>query len=203
LIAYVAAVAGSLLDSNLRKQGETRLLLVMLGVYWVAMSIFNQKLSYYLIHILPWYVALLAGWCRWLWIGRPRLRPVVAAVVLLLCAVDSGGILLKARDRSYVVREREALDFLRKNAAPSARIVGSAALIYGLEFNPNLRDDPYLGLKGGLRPDAVVIEQLYRGYYAGWAEERPVDVRAIRARLAEYRLAYRSPDYEVYLGPAH
>jgi len=37
--------------------------------------------------------------------------------------------------------------------------------------------------------------------YTGWATQRPVDQRAINARLAQYQLAYQNPDYKIFLAP--
>ncbi len=201
LFAYLAAVAGCLASSGLRKRPSTRLLLLLLAVYFAAMSVFNQKLSYYLIHILPIYIALLSVWIVWLWDSYPRLRSLLAVAVILLMAVETGGILLKAHRRSYRATQRAMVDYLRSRTLPSDRIVGTAALLYEMGFDPRLRDDCYLGLRSGRASDAIVIEELYRIQYAAWSTERPADMRRIRERLSKYVLAYRNDDYDVYLRP--
>jgi len=87
LFAYLAAVAGCLASPRLRTRPSTRLLLLLLAVYFAAMSVFNQKLSYYLIHILPIYIALLSVWIVWLWDNYPRVRSLLAVAVILLTAI--------------------------------------------------------------------------------------------------------------------
>ncbi|MGD1095596.1 MAG: hypothetical protein ABSB35_26825 [Bryobacteraceae bacterium] len=201
LLVYLLAVVCSLADSGLRRRPETRLLLALLAVYLVLMSVFNQKLSYYLINIVPIYIALVAIWLVWNWDQYPRLRPILVMAALLLAAIDTGGLLLKAHMRSYIANERGAIDFLRSHTLPSDRIVGTAGLIYDLGFDPRLRDDPYVGLRSGRPPDAIVVEVIYQDMYTGWATQRPVDQRAINARLAQYQLAYQNPDYKIFLAP--
>jgi hypothetical protein len=163
------------------------------------MSVFNQKLSYYLIHILPIYVALLAVVSAWVWNTYRRARPFVAAGLLALVSIETGGILLKAYQRSYVEDQRAAVRYLLAHTGPSDRIVGSASLIYEMRFDPRLRDDVYLGLRSGRVPDAIVIESLFRAEYASWEKQGRADVQRIRARLSTYTLAYRQGAYEVYL----
>jgi len=114
-------------------------------------------------------------------------------------AVDTGGILLKAWQRSYMAAQRPAIQFVLAHAGPGSRIVGTAALIYGLGFDARLRDDPYLGLKSGKKPDVIVVEPIYRDLYEGWQPQRPADMQHIYERLSHYTLAYRRNGYEVYL----
>jgi hypothetical protein len=199
LCVYLVSVAGCLADPRLRSKPSTRLLLVLLAVYFSLMSIFNQKLSYYLIHIVPLYVALVAVWSAWLWNIYPRFRMFAASTLIFLVFLETGGILLKARQRSYIPAQRAAVRYTLSNAPPSGRIAGSASLIFEMGFDSRLHDDPYLGLKSGLAPSVIVIEDLYRDLYASWSKERPADMRTIHARLSLYRLAYRSNSYEVYL----
>ena len=199
LIAYLAAVAGCLATSRLRARNPVRLLLVLLAVYFAGMSVFNQKLSYYLIHIVPIYIALLAVWVADLWREHPRLRPGLAAGLLVLAGLETGGILLKAYTRSYRAEQFAMVDFVRAHAAPGARINGSGALLYSFDFDTRLKDDLYIGLRGGPQPHVVIVESLYRETYEAWKKERPEDMRRITGRLASYRLAYEKAGYEVYL----
>lgn len=201
LLLYLLAAICGLAEPGLRRRPETRLLLALLAVYLVLMSIFNQKLSYYLIHIVPIYIALLTVWLVWNWDRRPRLRPILVVATILIAAIDTGGLLLKAYTRSYIATERGAIDFLRSHTRPSDRIVGTAGLIYDLGFDSRLRDDPYVGLKSGHPPDAIVVELIYQDIYTGWATQRPADQHAINTLLSQYRLAYQNANYEVFLAP--
>lgn len=202
LAAYVAAVAGCLVNRRLRQTESTRLLLVLLAVYFCVMSVFNQKLSYYLIHIVPLYIALLAVWCVHLWNTHPRTRRYVAVGLVLLVSVETGGILLKARKRSYVATQSTMIRFLHAHSSRFARIVGSAALIYGLKFDPHLRDDNYLGTKSQRTPDVIIIGPLYRDLYEHyWDKERPAVMQKIDSRLSAYKLVFSNSNYRVYFRP--
>lgn len=204
LLAYLVAVAGCLIDRRLRQRSSTRLLLLLLAVYFCVMSVFNQKLSYYLIHILPFYIALLAVWCAHVWSAHRRTRGFVAAGLLLLVALETGGILLKARERSYMADQRAMIRYVRSHSLPSESIVGSAALIYGLNFDPRLRDDYYLGIRAGRMPDIIIIGPLYRDLYEHyWNKERPAAMKKIDARLAAYKLAFQNSDYQIYFRPGN
>lgn len=198
LFAYLASVAGCLIDSRLRRQPSTRLLLMLLAVYFCAMSVFNQKLSYYLIHILPFYIALLAVWCVHLWSVYPRARRLVAAALVVLVSVETAGIVMKAHKRTYATAQRATVQYVLANTAPGSHVVGSAALLYEMRFDPRLCDDFYLGVKSGHTPDAIVIDRVYRNLYLTLGQEHPADLEKVKERLAGYRLAYRNGDYEVY-----
>jgi len=199
LIAYWTATVACLASARLRSQPPVRLLLVLLAVYFAAMSVFNQKLSYYLIHILPVYVSLLAIWSADIWEHARRFRPVLAAGLLILAGLEVSGIFLKAYTRSYRAEQFAMVEFVRSNTAPQSRIAGSAALLYSFDFDTRLKDDLYIGLRGSPQPDVLIIENLYREAYEAWKTERPADMKRILSRLEGYRLAYRKAEYEVYL----
>ena len=199
LLAYVGAVAGCLTNRRLRSQAPVRLLLVLLAVYFAGMSVFNQKLSYYLIHIIPVYASLLAVWVADGWEQNPRFRPAFAAGLVLLAGLDTGGIFLKAYTRSYRAEQLAMVEFVRANTGPESRIAGSAALLYSFDFDTRLKDDLYIGLRGSPQPDVLIVESLYRDAYEAWKTERPADMKRIFGRLEGYRLAYRKAEYEVYL----
>lgn len=202
LVVYLAAIAGALFQPGFRKQPSTRLVLLLVAVYFAALTIFNQKLTYYLIHILPWYIALTALYVVWLWERSPALRPALALAMIGLVGVETGGILLKAHSRSQIVaQEQAAIEFARAHARPQDRIVATAALIYGFGFDPRLRDDPRLGTTSGQTPDIIIIEPLYRDLYDSWKVVRAGEMRAIAERLAAYRLAFDSGACQVYLRP--
>jgi len=203
LVTYITGVAGCLASRRLRQQRSTRLLLTLLAVYFAAMCLFNQKLSYYLIHIVPFYIALLAVWSAHLWTSQPRLRLVLCCSLGILVALETGGIVFKSRLRSYLSLQRPAVKFVLAHTKPTGRIVGTAALLYEMGFDPRLRDDPDLGLNSERTPDVIVVEPIYRVLYGGWRAERPVDMHRIERRLSSYTLAYRSGEYDVCLAPSH
>jgi hypothetical protein len=92
--------------------------------------------------------------------------------------------------------------FLHAHSSPAARIVGSAALIYGLRFDPRLRDDEYLGTRSRRAPDVIIVGPLYKDLYEHyWNKERPTVMRKIDTRLSAYNLVFRNGEYRVYFRP--
>lgn len=202
LLAYIAALAGVLASRDLRRRPDARTACILLAVYFCFMSVFNQKLSYYLIHIVPFYVAVLAIWLVWMWDRRPRLRFMLAGAVAVVLCVECAGIVLRGWQRPYAPALRPAVEFVKNRTGPNDRIAGTAALLYEFGFTDRLRDDMYLGLNSGRAPDVIVIENLYEMTYALWEQERPEDMRRIRARLAAYELVYDRAGYKVYVKPS-
>lgn len=202
LLLYLIAIAGALLQPGFRKQRSTRLLLLLLAVYFMGLALFNQKLSYYLIHILPWYISLTALYVVWLWEHYSALRPALVLAMLCLIGVETGGILLKAHSRSRIIPEEQAaIAFARAHAQPQDRIVGSAALIYSFGFDTRLKDDPRLGTAGGPTPDIIIIDPLYREYYDVWKARKDAQLEVITDRLKSYRLSFDKGSCQVYLRP--
>lgn len=198
LAAYIAGSLSNALMSRFRARPGTKLLLLLLVVYLVAMALFNQKLSYYLVHILPWYIALLAAWIIGVWDARKDSRTRVAVGVVLLICVEVGGIYVKAYQRSYVASQRSAMEFVKRIAQPGDRIVGSASLLYELNFDTRLIDDASLGLHSGRQPDIIVVDALYRIQYEAWKETSPRDMGEIGRILSKYRRRYVNGEYAIY-----
>lgn len=202
LLIYLVALGGALIHSRLRQRRDMRLILLLLAVYFGALAIFNQKLSYYLVHILPWYIAVTALYASWLWDRYPLLRGLLTVVLVGLASLETGGILLRASSRSGIPgQERAAILFALSHARAGDRIVGTSALIYGFDFDKRLRDDPRLGLTSGQVPDIVIIEPVYRELYDSWKTVQATQMRAISERLAAYRLAFENSASQVYLRP--
>ena len=58
-----------------------------------------------------------------------------------------------------------AVGFLKNHATPSSQIVGGAELAFQLGFDAHLIDDPRLGYYSGKRPDFIVANSLYHGWF--------------------------------------
>jgi hypothetical protein len=201
LAMYVAGIAGVIATPSLRRRHGIRILLLLTGVYFAGLCVFNQKLSYYLVHIVPFYVALLAALIMHLWsTGGKPVRLLAAAAVAGLILVETAGIVAKARQRSYIAAEQKVISFVKANTGPNGPIMGTAALLYGFDFDPRLLDDMYLGLRSGRTPQAIIVDEpLYQHNYSGWLQQRPDDMKQILHRLGQYRLAYNDGNYKVYL----
>lgn len=202
LISYLAGIATLLGVPELRKRTSSRLLLALLGVYFIALSLFNQKLTYYFIHILPWIIAALTVAAAWWWNRWPRLRPALALWLAVLILVQCAGITLRAFKRSARSDEANAIAFLHSRAPNAQLIIGSAALLFGLKFDTRLVDDLSLDVHSPRVPDAIVIGSIYRDVYDGWNVIKPDEMRLINERLSHYILEYHNSEYQVYL-PRH
>lgn len=199
LVVYLGSVAGMIFQPELRRQNPARLLLMLLAAYFAGLSVFNQKLTYYLVHIEPWYVAAVACYFDWLWTSSRRLRAPLAVACVALFALESGGTVLRYHTRSGIfAQEQSAIDFVLAHAGPRDRIVASAALIYGFRFDDRLRDDCRLGLSVGYKPEVIIVEPVYQEYFDALSRVRPGELRAIKARLAEYKLAFDNGICQVY-----
>ena len=200
LFAYLAAVMGVLSTKALRKQRPVQGILVLLAIYFVAMSVFGQKLSYYLVNILPWFATILGIWTYFLWNTRRRLRVAIMVFAGLVVVIDCVGVVMRSVQRSYRQSQHDAIEFLLANTKPSDRISGTAGLIYALRFDGRLREDKYLGLRGGAIPDAVVVDpDMWAVRYKAWEQEYPDDLKRVNERLQNYRLAYDRDGYKIYL----
>lgn len=199
LILSGAAVIGCLLIDGLRRRPMVQLLLAQTGLYFLALTLFNQKLTYYLVHIVPFYVMLTAVWLGWLWENRPAFRKLIPVAVATVVLIDMGGILVKSYTRSYVATQRQTVAFILAQARPSDKIFGTASLLYEMNFDPRLTDDFTLGVDSDEMPDIVVIEQLYRQVYGQWRIAKPSEMNRITDRLSSYTLEFQRDDYEVWI----
>jgi 4-amino-4-deoxy-L-arabinose transferase and related glycosyltransferases of PMT family len=96
LLVFASSLFAAALSPAIRDKDGTKLLLALWLAYFSVQCVFNQKLSYYLVHILPMYAALVAQVAVQLpnrltgWIGGMRrfVYPVLAGFVLL----NAGGV---------------------------------------------------------------------------------------------------------------
>ncbi len=204
LAIYFTALGLCLAVPDLRRRPMVRLLVAAWGVTFAIMCLFNQKLSYYLIHILPWYAVLAGVAGVWLWNRSGTLpRLLLAGALAGLLALEVGGIALKARSRSYIANQREALGYVKSIARPGDLIMGTAALIYEMDFDPRLLDDALLGIRSGRVPDLVIVDkQLYEPFLET-LRQRPDEYRKVMERLTSYQKLRQLGEYTIYARPGH
>jgi hypothetical protein len=92
-----------------------------------------------------------------------------------------------------------AISFLRAHSENAKLIFGSASLLFALDYDPRLLDDPHLGTQTGRRADAVIVDEVYELLYNDWAVVRPEDHRRIMAGLENYQKVYDHGGYRIYL----
>jgi hypothetical protein len=202
LVGYAAAIAGALLVGEIRRQKGNRALLILAGLYFIILTMLDgQKLSWYLIHIVPIYAAILAVWVRWLWTQRFVPKWVTAAVVAGLVLIQLGGSLYRIKLNTYQKSYQPVAEFLRQNAFDGALMMGSAELGFELGFDRNLIDDSRLGYHTGKRPDLVVVDEIYEDAISGLRVKDPSAYQHVMAILGEYPLIYEYGHYRVYAAP--
>ncbi len=199
-IAYLLAIIGAVAARSIRQHRGLRALLIMTGIYFVMMTIIDgQKLSYYLLHIVPLYSAVLAVWLHWCWTSRVVPRRIVAASVCGLIIVQLGGVLYKMKLDSFRRSYLPATEFLKRNADRDTLIMGTADLGFELGFERNLVDDYRLGYYSGKRPDFFVVEEIYEGSINGQEKDRPEIYRHVTTLLdEEYQLVYDQAFFKIY-----
>jgi 4-amino-4-deoxy-L-arabinose transferase-like glycosyltransferase len=198
LLAYLSGIAGVLLSPRLRQQPPSRVLLSMTGLTFILMVLLEgAKQDWYLVHIIPLFSAVLAVWV----VHCLRHRVVPAAVLVLgmsgLVLVNVGlvGWLLHRAD--YQNTYGPVVQFLRTAPNDRATVMGSAELGFQIGFD-RLTDDTRLGFYSRKRPDLVVVEEIYEGWFRKHEAREPDVYRHVRTVLAGARKVFDNGRYRVY-----
>lgn len=200
LLAYVIAVVGALLIKDIRSKKGYKALLILGAIYFVVLTIWDgQKLTWYLIHIIPIYTGLLAVFVLWCWNRRIVPRWLLAAGMFVFFGIQVGGVLQRIRLDAYHKSFAPASDFVRKNASGDQMIMGSAELGFGLGSFDHLIDDSRLGFYSGKKPDFIVLEEVYLTEIDSYKDRHPDIYQFIKSRLSnEYQKVYDQENYEIY-----
>jgi 4-amino-4-deoxy-L-arabinose transferase-like glycosyltransferase len=200
LIGYAVGLLGALLTRELRANRNYRALLVLTGIYFVVMSLIDgQKETPYLIHIVPFYLALLALWLDWAWRRQVVPKPLIAFGLLGFLALQTGGMMLRISKNTFSEVYQPAIDFLKANATEKDVIMGGAELGFGLKFPPNLISDGRFGYATGKRPKFIVFDDAARGSWEESKEFAPELYEYIPRLLNdEYTPVYENAAYKIY-----
>ena len=200
LLAYAVALFGALITRSIRQHAGYRALLFLIAIYFVLLTILDgQKETPYLIHIIPFYAAILAAWIRWCWTNRSVPVSVIALCFVSLLTLQIGGILYRMKLNTYRNLYLPAVSFLNQHSNPSTRIIGAASLDFGLNFPDDLVDDVRLGYVSGKRPDFIVVGDEYEVSYKEYQIKQPELYRYLNGLLTEeYRLVYDNPAFKIY-----
>ena len=200
LLAYLVALVGALLIKDIRNNKGYRALLILAALYFVLLTIWdNQKLTWYLIHIIPVYTAILAVFVVWCWRNRFVPRWLLAGCMFVFLSLQLGGVLQRIRLNPYQKSFAPATDFLKRNARSDQVIMASAELGFGLGSFDHLIDDSRLGFYSGKKPDFIVIEEVYRSEIDSFKNRRPELYQFIQSRLTnDYNKVYDQNFYEIY-----
>jgi 4-amino-4-deoxy-L-arabinose transferase-like glycosyltransferase len=198
LAAYVAAALILVGNRDLRKNRGCQLLLGLTGLVFAIMMFFNEKLTCYLVNIIPLYGAILAIALVWLF---RRGRVARAAAILsfaAVLAVQTGGLILRSRLNLYARQFIPAAEFVKGRLRPGTTVMASADFGFGIGFD-QLNDDGTLGFYSHKRPDLIVVDEMYLDEFEGHRRERPEIYRHVTRTLREdYTLIYDHEYYKIY-----
>jgi len=196
LLAYLLSLVIILVTPTLRREAGVRRLLTILVLIVFIQCFFNQKLTLYLVHVVPFYDAVLAVALLWLWNQRRIHRFLVIAAVASLASLQVCGVLLRARLDEYHREYLPAISYLRGHAPQNSRVVGTAALYYGRPFQQTIYDST-LGYYSGRKPDYIVLDDAMNENIRGL--HNPRVLQFVQNRLThEYCLVFEGTIYKIY-----
>jgi hypothetical protein len=199
LAAFLIALIFVAARKSLRSRPGVRLILGTLCLVFVVQCFFNQKLNNYLIHILPFWNAILAVFLIWLWDSGKAARYAAVALGSAVILVQVGGTLWISRDDRYHSSYLPAMHFIEQHSSSSDVIVGSADMIFALRQKRKVFDDIYFGRYSGAKPEFIVIEEAYRANLDGIRMHSPADYQYDMDLLSNsFRLVYDQAFYRVY-----
>jgi 4-amino-4-deoxy-L-arabinose transferase-like glycosyltransferase len=201
LLAYVVALAGCLSVRSIREHKGYRALLVLTGIFFLVLTFFDgQKLSFYLVHIVPLYTALLAVWIYWCYSKRFIPAWLLALAVGGLIAIQTGGILYRMKLNVYQKSYLAATDFIKTHARDDSLVMGSAVLGFDLGYE-RIVDDVRFGFNSGKRADLIVINDVYEDtirFYRAGGEGAELAQHVNNLLTQEYELVYDRNFYQIY-----
>ena len=200
LLVYLSGVAGVLLTRSLRQRRDVRALLLLLGTYFLLMSLMRRESAHeYLVHIIPFYATVLAVWLTWVWHRGAVPRWVAASAVAGLVVLQTGGVVMRVAANTYQRQYLPVVQFLQTQAGPGELIMGGAELGFALGFTERLVDDARLGFHSGRHAELIVVDERYQSWFTTILASEP-DVQAyVQRLLAErYSPVYSRAPYVVY-----
>jgi hypothetical protein len=201
LAVYVAGLLGALCNREIRRHAGYRMLMVTGGVTLLGMmAIDNEAHYFYLVHFVLWLVAFTAISAVWYWERRSVPRWALAALLVLVLAVQFATIARRVSQRAYSTIYLATTDYLKQHAKPRDVVMGSSELAFELGFDGNLVDDPRLGYRSGKRPDFIVIDQnRYAEWIPQYQQREPQTYSYIHDMMArDFHLVLDNAGYKVY-----
>lgn len=201
LISYIIGIIGSIL--MVRKSGdrEKKSLLILLLAYFLGQTflIHGNKSLFYLLHVMPFYTAILAIWAGTIWLKSKPSKYFIVGLLSIFILIQVGvnvNRILKDPYHSYYLPVAEAV---RQYDDGSKMIMGISEFAFTLGFDDNFIDDPSLGFYSGREPDIVIVSVWYRVLFrvcGEWDPDLEVHVNRI---LENSDKVFDNEFYQVYV----
>ena len=200
LLGYIVGIFGVIFTKSLRQNRNFRALLITTAIYFVVMALIDgQKQTPYLIHIVPFYSALLAIFIGWLLEKRFVPVSVTIAGICLFLALQTGGMALRIRQNTYGNFYQPTVNYLKQNSGETDVIMASSDFGFGLNFPDNLVDDGRFGFYTGKRPQFIVYDSAVQSSWEESKEFFPAFYDYFPRLLQnEYKLVYENAAYKIY-----
>lgn len=200
LVAYLIGLFGVIFVKKIRQQSGVKLLFAGWLIFFLIMTILDgQKLSYYLLNIIPFYVIFLAAVSVYLWRQNRFPRPLIALCLSGLLLLQIGGLLLRMRTNGYGNSFQPAADFIKAGSANDSLTMASAEMAFALGFEGRIADDHWLGYGTGKKPQFFVVEEVYENALDGKKTQMPEIYQYVSDTLEnEYELVYDQNHYKIY-----
>lgn len=201
LVGYAIGVLGAVFFKDFRNNRNYRALFILMLIYFVTMSLIDgQKLSVYLIYIVPFYSVLLSILLFHLWEKRLLPLPILILGISGFLLLQIGGIALRIKQNTYGNYYLPAVEYLNEHAAPDDLIMGSAELRFALKPSLNHIADGRFAINTGKRPKYIVYDP---GVEDSWKDSKTFYPKFYeylpRLLNDEYRVAYENTAFKVYV----
>ncbi len=199
LLGYLAGVIGCLAIPAIRRHPGYRVLILLTGIHFLFFTFYEgMKFNYYLIHIVPFYLCLLAVFAAYLWTERPALRPLLACGIAAVMAVGAGGAVMRIRLNEMGTSYDPAVAFLKQTASKDDVVFATCSFGFGYGFRPGLVDDDTLGYFSKKQARFIVMDEIYDDMVNVHRAVDPPIYAHIMELMPDYRLVYDKADYRVY-----
>lgn len=199
ILSYIAGLFGVIFTKSLRQNRNYFILLVLTGIYFVLMSLIDgQKQTPYLVHIIPFYCALLAVWLQWIWQKKAVPRPLIIGAVAALMLLQIGGMAMRIKQNTYGNYYLPMAKFLKENTAENELIMGGADVAFDLNFPKNHVADGRFGYYTGKRPKYIIYDSGVENSWLGSKDVYPELYEHFPRLLQQYEVVYENAAYKIY-----
>ncbi|MBK9165435.1 MAG: glycosyltransferase family 39 protein [Acidobacteria bacterium] len=200
LVLYLVSLITVLAFKELRRHSGVRICLVLLSVFFVVLTILDgQKLSYYLLNIIPLYSIITAVSAVHLYRASRTLKIIVPMMIAGVLFLQLGGLLYKMRSNAYADQFAAAATFLSARSKAGDVTAASAEMAFALGFDGQVVDDHWLGFERNRRFRFFVLEEVYLDALDGKRQQMPeVYHHVVDTLNRDYELVYDQAHYKIY-----